>query len=355
MGLPNIDIIFKTQAASAVRRSQKGVVALIVKDAKAPGGHVLTSIADIPAELGADNAAYVGRAFLGYVNPPRTVLLYVLKADAAELTEALDWLATRSFDYLAGPPDVTAEQAGAIAAWIKSRRSNDHAVCKAVLPGQAADSEAVVNLTTQDIKVLGAAFTPAQYCSRVAGLIAGTPMTISCTYAPLSEVEDVHRLTRAETDAAIDAGEFVLFYDGEKVKVGRGVNSLTTVTQDKGEVYRKIKAVEAMDMIQSDIRMTLEDSYIGKYANSYDNRCLLITAIQGYFEGLEQGGILKAGASTVGVDMDAQRNYLKSTGVDVDGMTEQQIKEADTGSRVFLAARVWILDAIEDVLLNIGI
>ena len=57
-------------------------------------------------------------------------------------------------------------------------------------------------------------------------------MTISCTYAPLPEVSDVGRLTREAMDAAVDAGKFILFHDGEKVKVARGVNSLQTTTQD---------------------------------------------------------------------------------------------------------------------------
>lgn len=79
----------------------------------------------------------------------------------------------------------------------------------------------------------------------------GTPMTISCTYAPLPEVSDVGRLTREAMDAAVDAGKFILFHDGEKVKVARGVNSLQTTTQDKGDAWKKIKMVEVMDMIQT--------------------------------------------------------------------------------------------------------
>lgn len=94
------------------------------------------------------------------------------------------------------------------------------------------------------------------------------------------------RLTKEQLDTAIDSGEFVLFHDGEKVKVGRGVNSLKTTSQEKGEAFKKIKIVETMDMIQNDIRMTAEDGYIGKYANSYDNKCLLIMAVKGYLEEL---------------------------------------------------------------------
>lgn len=356
MGLPNINIAFKTQAISAIKRSQKGVVAIILKDAAAgaQGAHVMTNPSQIPAALSATNKAYIQQAFVGYVNAPRKVIAYVLPATAEDLSNALDYLATQTFDYVVGPPDCSATEATEIATWIATQRANDFTP-KAVLPKKAADSEAIVNFTTENIKVGSTEYTPAGYCARIAGLIAGTPMTISCTYAPLPEVTDVKRLTKAEMDAAIDNGEFIIFHDGEKVKVGRGVNSLQTTTQDKGEIFKKIKIVEAIDMIKNDIKMTAQDSYIGKYANNYDNKCLLITAIKGYFTQLEQEGILQAGASSIGIDMDAQEAYLQSIGVDTSKMTEQEIKEANTGDKVFLMASIKILDAIEDIDLEIVI
>lgn len=54
------------------------MVALIIKDAKENGGHAYTNASQIPATLGTDNQAYIQRAFTGYVNPPRQVLVYVL-------------------------------------------------------------------------------------------------------------------------------------------------------------------------------------------------------------------------------------------------------------------------------------
>lgn len=355
MGLPSIEITFRTRAADAVARSQKGVVALIVRDSKSNGPLVLTRAEQIPTTIGKGNQEYIARAFLGYVSPPRKVLVYILPAAATEFTDALVWLSTQVFDYLAGPPDTTEAECGTLVSWIKGRRLNDYAICKAVLPGAAADSEAIVNFTAEDIKVGGTALPAGQYASRIAGLIAGTPMTISCTYAPLAEVGDVKRMTREEMDAAVDAGKFILFHDGEKVKTGRGVNSLMTTTAEKGAAFKKIKIVEALDMIQNDIRMTAQDTYVGKYANSYDNKCLLIIAIKEYLSAMERDGILRAGSSTVGIDMARQESYLRGQGVDTTKLTEQAIKEADTGSHVFLASTLKVLDAIEDIALDITI
>ena len=354
MGLPSIDITFKTLGMTAIQRSQKGIVAVILEDAAGAGAHIMTNVTDIPSALGAENRAYLERAFTGYVNPPRKVIAYVVDGTEKTLDDALAYFATQQFDYLVGAPDTESADAQKIASWVKSERVNKHTV-KAVLPGTAADSEAVVNFTTGGIRLGEASVTTAAFCSRIAGLIAGTPMTISCTYAPLAEVSDVTRLTKEQLDTAIDNGEFVLFHDGEKVKVGRGVNSLKTTSQEKGEAFRKIKIVEAMDMIQNDIRMTAEDGYIGKYANSYDNKCLLIMAVKGYLEELERSGILETDTSVVELDLAAQENYLKSKGIDTSDMSEQQIKEANTDAKVFLRARVSILDAIEDIVLPITI
>lgn len=354
MKLPNINIEFTTQAASAITRSEKGIVALIVRDTTENGGHILTNSTQIPKSLGIENKDYIERAFIGYVNPPRKVIVYVLPADAEDLSEALQYFETLMFDYLAGPPDITISECISIVNWIKSQRSLGF-IQKAVLPDTAADSEGIINFTADTIKNGIKDFTTAEYCSRIAGLIAGTPITISCTYATLSEISEIDRLTIEEMDTAIDSGQFILLHDGEKVKVGRGVNSLQTTTEDKGEAFKKIKIVEAVDMIRSDIKKTAQDNYIGKYANSYDNKCLLVAAIKGYFKGLENDGILERDTSVVEIDMEAQEIYLQSIGKDTSTMTEQELKTASTGDKVFLSAKITILDAIEDIDLNIAI
>ena len=55
------------------------------------------------------------------------------------------------------------------------------------------------------------------------------------------------------------------------------------------------------------------------------------------------------------LDFEAQKSYLKSKGVDLSYMTLQEIKEANTGSKVFLKAKIKVLDAMEDIDLSIEI
>ncbi|BAK99932.1 hypothetical protein OBV_27340 [Oscillibacter valericigenes Sjm18-20] len=351
LAMPSINIAFQQAASTALARSQKGTVALILRDAAlADKTYTLTAPSQIPSEMGTANQAAVRRAFLGYEKPPKKVLLYITDVDdvIAAGCAALNWLATQQFDYLAGPADLTATEAGVIKTWIVTQRSDNHAVYKAVLPGLAADSEAIVNFAAGGIDIGETEkLTAAAYCGRMAGLLAGTPMRISATFAPLPEVRDVDRLTEAALDAAVGTGQMVLFWDGEKVKTGRAVNSLTTIT-GKSDKWKKIKIVELLDIVQHDLRLAIDDNYIGKMANTYENKLLLVTAITDYLRSLARDGLILDNF-TCGIDVDAQQAWLEENGTPTVDMNEQEIKEAGTDTNVFLMVAISPVDAIEDV------
>lgn len=357
---PEVSISFIEKGASAINRSERGVVALVLKDdtsklSESP--YTVYSISGIPEGLSEANEQYVKDALVGYQVSPRKVIVYIMNGSAedleAEYKEMMKYFEQTKFDWMAIPTVESDEKVADIATWIKSLRTQEHLMRKAVLPNSTADSEGVVNVTSSLYKANGVEVTPEQTTPRIAGLIAGTPMTISATYAPLRDYADCTRLNKEEADAAVSAGKLVYIWDGEKVKLNRAVNSFVTTTQDKLDSFKKIKIVEIMDMMYDDIHSTAEDSYIGKYANSYDNKCLLITAINAYFNELIRTGLLASGVCEI--DVDAQRNYLQSQGEDVESMSDQEIKEANTGSHVFLRATVSILDAMEDIQLEIYI
>lgn len=354
LGTPKIHITFTELGITAIGRGSKGVVALIVRDAAKAEPFALTQASNTPTTLGKANQEYIKRAFLGYVNPPKKVLVYVTDGEDTDLAAGLAYMATQDFDYLAGPADCTAAEAAAIVSWIKSQRMNNGAKYKAVVPKQNADHYAIVNFAAEEMKEGAVTYTTAEYCSRMAGLLAGTPMKISATYAPLPELTDVKRLTKEEQEAAVNQGKLILVWDGRKVKTSRAVNSLVTTSEGMLDSFKKIKIVEIMDLIRTDITATAEDSYIGKYASTYDNKLLLITAIRGYFMGLVRDKLVRDGY-TVEIDVAAQEKYLQSKGTDTSEMSQQEIKEADTGSHVFLLIRCKILDAIEDIVIAIEI
>jgi phage tail sheath protein len=354
MGMPSISISFSEIAATAIKRGDRGIIAIILKDTNIPEVNpvVCVSEADIPANLSDDNKEQIRLALRGYVNAPSKVIAYVLNKTVDTYKAALDYLRTVKFNYLVVPTVGTDKKTGEIVTYVKAERAAKKLI-KAVLPNTKGDNEAIINYTTEKVFVGEKAYTAEQYCARIAGLIAGTPLKMSSTYAPLHELTDCTRLTKEKMDSAVDAGEFIVWWDGEKVKSGRGVNSLTTLTADKNTQFQKVKIMDALDMISDDIRRTTEDNYIGKYPNNYDNKCLLMSAIGNYFDELIRLSVIEG--YTLEMDIEANRSYLKGRGVDVSKMNDEEIKTANTGSNVFLKVALTMTDAIEDVSLNITI
>lgn len=353
---PEVNITFVEKGASAITRSERGVVMLVLVDDSETAAKTYTcyTVSDIPSTLSITNQAYISSALKGYQTAPKKVMVYAMPDAEAETYKAMMKALERiKWDWFACPTVETDGQAETIATWIKGLRSTEKLMRKAVLPNQAADSEGIVNVVASVYDTDETEITPEQLTPRIAGLICGTPMNISATYAPLTEYSDCTRYSKEDADAAVGAGKLIFIFDGEKVKLNRAVNSFCTTTDTKGDSYKKIKIVEIMDMIYDDIRSTCEDSYIGKFANSYDNKCLLITAIQAYFNELIRSTFLQS--ASVSIDLEAQKNYLMSQGEDVDNMTDDEIKEANTGSHVFLRANISILDAMEDIDLEIDI
>ncbi len=351
MGLPGISIIFTKKAASAVKNGSVGVMGLLFKDEKATSGveyYSIKDVTDIPAALNDANKKYLEDALLG---TPSEIKAVVVASDAVDYVEGLNYMETLSFNVFA-IPGILAGNVMTIASWVKSQRASGKRFL-AVLPDCEADSEGVVNLATSDIIVGETTYTASQYTARVAGLIAGLPLTVAPTYQVFNEVDDVPHLTKDAADAAVNDGKLILIHDGEKVKIARGVTSMTTVTEANPAEYMKIKLVRIYDKIATDIQKTIEDLYIGKVQNSYQNKLLLVSAINAYLESLEQSNVLDAGKNNAEIDMTAQRTFLKGQGVSVDEMTEQEIKEANTGSTVFIKLNIKALDAIEDVAITI--
>ena len=385
LGMPSVTISFIEAGIEAIKRSQRGIVALILEepqetitklmtDHKDGKGNSVSAIKnpftvyttdDIPSEMTADNQDYITKCLMGYVKSPYRVKVYLMAAmdkgkngEADKFADTLKLLATDRWDYLA-IPTIKTQQLESVATWLKTNRENKYKRSKVVLPGYSGDYEGIINFSNTTIKTSSKTYTGAQYTPRIAGLIAGTPLTISATYAPLSEVIDCDRHTTDENDEKVNKGEFFIWYDGEKFKMSRAMNSLVTTTQGKLEAYQTIKIVDVMDAIYDDIKKTAQDSYIGKYANDYDNKQLLISAIMGYFKELEDGRLLQKGYSAVDIDVSAVKNYQLQHGLytqdELADMSDLELKKLDTKKLVYLTAKIKILDAMEDIVLPINI
>jgi hypothetical protein len=347
MGLPEINIKFETLAVSAIQRSARGIVALILKDSTVTtfDTKIYTGIDEVKTDDWiAENKDYISKAFKG---TPSKVIVERIAADAADYNEALGRLKNKKWNYLA-IPEIAAEEVQDMASWIKTQRTTYKKSYKAVLPKCIADHEGIINFATEDIKVGASPYTTAEYCARLAGIYAGLPFTRSATYYVLDEVTSIKESTTPDVD--IDAGKLILINDGEHIKIGRGVNSLTTTSPTKSAKFKKIKIVEAIDQMRDDIRQVWEDEYTGKVNNFYDNKMLFVSSLNGYFKTLQREEVLDPDFDAAAdVDTDAQRIYLQSTGVAVDKLSEAQIRKYNTGSKTFIKASGSPLDAMEDL------
>lgn len=204
MGLPELTFALKKAAENVVTRVSAGVVGMILRDAKANGVYTIHRESDIPTDLGVANVEAIKRAMIGYINKPYAICVCVISTEA-DISTGFTALSSYSYDYLAGPVDITEEDASELAELIKTQRVKRY-VGKAVLPDTAADYEGVINFSAANIKSGGATYTAAQYSSRIAGILAGTPADCSATYAVLSEVTSVD--ASGDPDADVDAGIF---------------------------------------------------------------------------------------------------------------------------------------------------
>jgi hypothetical protein len=246
-------------------------VALILKDTVLTNTAItMNTINDMPSTLSAYNQDQITKTFLGNVNPPQEVIAYIEPSTETDYSAGMTYFETTTWDYLA-VPGIDAADATTVGNWIIGLRNNMNMRVKAVLPNTALNSEGIINLCATSFIVGATTYSTQDYCARIAGLIAGTPLTMSCTYTILPEVTDVQpHLTTTQLTQAVTAGELVLVNDGVKCKIYEGVNSLTTTTVAKGADYQKIKLVDIMDKVYSDLTMTIADNYVGKYPDDYN-------------------------------------------------------------------------------------
>ncbi len=351
MGMPSINITFTELAKQSIDRSDNEIVALIVasnanmKPASYEPGD------EMPSSISAATKTQINFALMGGRQKPQKVVVYFCEDAFANLEKALEFFETEPFDYMCFGSELTEEQVGEVKKWLKAQR--EFISAKAVLPNCQADAEYIINNTTESINIDDVDYDATLTCSRMAGVLAGTLMTMSATYTVLEDATDCTRLSKADQDKAVDNGELIVVYDAGEVLLGRAVNSLTTASSGKSEGYKKIKIVDIMDRIKSDVTSTLKKDWIGQYTNTYSNKCLLVSAVSNYLNELVQNNVLES--ATIDIDTNANKAWLRANGTDTSSMTDKEIKQANTGDKVFLVATIKMMDAIEDITIGFTI
>lgn len=360
MGQPVIDIIFIQKAITAIKRSQRGVTLVILKDdtRTEAGIDLFKYEADITKEKYSDaNIEILKRCFYVDVFKLRVVHVPSTTEGFADVKKLIDKV---KFNYVC---TTIGDFQNDLASYVKSRNAKSKGKkYKAVLHNvTVADDMHLINVRNDNVYGIDEKrnVPMADYLPRLTSLLANLPMNRSCTFYELEDISSVDESfiddDENTIDAWIDKGYLVLFQDDdETVKINRGVNSLTTHTSTETEDMSKIIIVESMDIILEDIYSTFKNNWVGKYKNRLNNQYLFISAVNTYFltlTSIEAGEILDEEFNNIAyIDVEAQRQAWLAIGkTEAEDWDEATVKKRTFKSYIFLAGNIKILDAVEDL------
>jgi hypothetical protein len=119
----------------------------------------------------------------------------------------------------------------------------------------------------------------------VAGAQAGVAVNKSLTNSTYDgELTVDVNLTQAELEAAIKAGKFMFHNVNGTVRVLEDINTLTTLSDEKGEIFQSNQTVRVCDQIANDVAVLFNTRYVGTVPNDASGRATLwndiVTLIQ---------------------------------------------------------------------------
>lgn len=143
-----------------------------------------------------------------------------------------------------------------------------------VVYGYAADHEGVVNIKNA---VTDTGATGHELVFWATGLIAGAAVNASTTSRVYNGEYTVNAAyTQTQLENAVTSGEFVLHKvpenGKETIRVLKDINSLTTTSDTKGDVFKSNQTIRVIDQIANDTAAIFCGSYIGKVPNDASGR-----------------------------------------------------------------------------------
>ena len=82
-------------------------------------------------------------------------------------------------------------------------------------------------------------------------------------------------MTQTELESCIDKGEFALHQVGNEVRVLVDINSLVSVTTEKGEDFKSNQTIRVLDQFATDTASIFNTKYLGKIPNDDAGRTSL--------------------------------------------------------------------------------
>lgn len=205
---------------------------------------------------------------------------------------------------------------GLYAAFARRMRDEVGVKFQAVVYGQAADYEGVINVKN---KVLDDGANEASLVYWVTGVAAGTAVNASATNKIYDGEFDINvDYTQSQLEAAIKAGEFTLHQVGSDVRVLTDINSLVTTTANKGDVFKDNQTIRVCDQIATDIANLFATKYLGVVPNDASGRTSLWADIVKHHENMQS---IRAIENFTDEDVTVDQGETKKSVVVTDNIT----------------------------------
>ena len=355
---PNIDIAFKQKATSAINRSDRGIAILILKNDETencPSYAEYKEITEFETSKSKYSDANQQAIIDVFTFPPSKVIVVNADTVANALVEIeknipTGWITIASTD--------AEEDFSTLISWIKTKESNKKTYKALTLKGTSTDCKHIVNLINEKVTFNDSRgeVDGVQYLPSLLGILASCNTQKSCTYFKCTNLKSIEGV--ADIDAELAKGNLVLFNDTNYVRICQGINTLITLDGEKAtEDMQFIETVEAMDMIQDDIRDVFKETYLGNYKNKLDNQILLVSAINGYLKELADNNILDPEYNNISsINVEAQKQACITSGKsEATEWDDAKVKSSTFKRDVYLAGDIKVLGSMTNLKFDISL
>lgn len=342
---PYVEVLFKTLARTAIQKSERGVLCILVEDTTSIEQLTyLKSVADINSKKWTEeNVKLLGTAF--NVFSPNKVLV-VRKGDLTT-ENFLNLIKSIKITHLACP-GLESEEDAKVVSWVKTMEKTKGIVYVSAFSNNS-DSTVIVELYNKTIKHKNIVdYTPQMFTVMVAGAIAGCPLNRSLDNIIFPNITEVDVVEPKN-------GKFLMYNDDGDIRVQLAINSKTTFDDIYKEQTRFIKVVEGINIVKFDIIDTFNKYWLGLYINDYQNKMAFCNIInKTYFKELQPNVLSADYENRVDIDIEAQKRWIATEGKDPETLSETEIKRYPTGHQVFLTGDVRFSNVMIDLQLVIG-
>ena len=328
---PVIKVYFETLARTAIQRSERGILVILLTDAtKTEKWTTIKSVADMAkGDWTEDNISLVQTAFEVF-SPYKVMIRRKGEDDVAVFLKELE---TLKVTHLACP-ELESEDDGKVVTWVKGNTNKRNVVYVSAFANNSDDCRVVelANKTVAHSTIKS--YDPKKFTVMVAGAIAGCPLNRSLdniTFPTIKSVDNVEPVN----------GKFAMYNDDDVVKCRLAINSKTTFDSTWKPGTRFIKIFEGMNIVKYDIEDTFKDYWCGLYINNYDNKVAFCNNINKvYFKELAPNVLSPDFDNKIDIDVEANKRYIVTDGKDPETMSETEIRTYPTGEEVFLYGQV---------------